>query len=74
MKINYSFAFEIYSDTFSEFYRKILESDNLEYFDWDKFIQKNNFKGITTLIQMQMKNMLRPFKLSVYTYFNKDIF
>lgn len=65
-----SFAFEIYSETHSAFYKNILEADNLEYFDYDKFVQKNSKSSLATLIQMKIKSSLKPIKLSVnYLFF-----
>jgi len=64
----YSFAFEIYSNKYTSFYQQILEGENLEYFDYDKFyekVHKNSLTSLTTLIQMKMKMALKPLSLSV---------
>lgn len=65
LNIAHSFAFEIYSEKQSQFYRNILESDNLEYFDYDKFEERDSKASVATLIQMKMRSNLKSIKLSV---------
>ncbi len=65
LNIANSFAFEIYSQKQSAFYTNILDSNDLEHFDYDRFVQKNSVSSLATLIQMKMKNSLKPIKLSV---------
>ena len=75
LNIANSFAFEIYSEKQSAFYKNILDSEDLEYFDYDKFTKKNYVSSLATLIQMKMKNSLKPIKLSVIIkFFNNNFY
>lgn len=71
IKSKYAFAFEIYSKSFNSFYKNILDSDNLPYFNYDTFIKKhpkNSLKAMSSYVQMQMKSLLKLAKLEVMQF------